>query len=39
MKKYSAFSLPLIHLLVEEKATLAKARCVHFENCHAELKL
>lgn len=28
-----------IHLPVKEKATLAKAKCVHFENCHAALKL
>jgi len=39
MKKYNAFSLPLLHLLVDEKATLAKAEHVYFENCHAELRL
>lgn len=39
MKEYNAFSQPLIDLLVEEKATFAKAKGVHFENCHAELNL
>lgn len=39
MEKYNAFLLPLLHLPVKEKATLAKAKCVHSENCHAALKL